>query len=49
MQLPAWMGAGDLPEEGQELGVAVPSKAAVGDLAGGTSRAANSVVVPWRR
>jgi hypothetical protein len=48
VQLAARIGAGDRLEEGQELRVAVPLKAAVSDLAVATSRAANSVVVPCR-
>jgi hypothetical protein len=38
----------DLLEEGQELEVAVAGNALVGDAPGGTSSAANKVVVPCR-
>jgi hypothetical protein len=44
----AWIAAGDLLEEGQELGVAVAGNALVGDAPGGTCSAANKVVVPCR-
>ncbi len=38
----------DVPEEAQELLVAVPRFALGEDLACATSRVANRVVVPWR-
>ena len=48
MQLAAWIGPGDLLEEGQELLVAVAWGALVDDAPVATSNAANSVAVPCR-
>jgi hypothetical protein len=48
VQLPARIGGGDLLEEAEKLLVAMALGAGVGDPAGATSRAANSVVVPCR-
>jgi hypothetical protein len=41
LQAPAWVGAGDLLEEGQELAVAVAGSALVGDLPGGDLQGGN--------
>ena len=48
VQLAAWVGTGNLLEEVAELGFAVPLVAGVVTLPVAISRAANSVVVPFR-
>ena len=48
VQLPAWVAAGDLLEEGQELLVAMARGALADDVPGRDLQRGEQGVVPWR-